>query len=156
MRNSGFTYIEMIIALAIMGILLVMAVPSAKYQIQKQKEQELRAALLQIRTAIDNYKKAADAGHILLLPGDSGYPKTLDDLVEGVTDALSPDHHKQYFLRSMPRDPFYANTQTPASLTWALRSYSSPPEAPAPGADVFDVHSQSTQKGLNGIPYNQW
>lgn len=156
MKRRGFTYIEMMVVLAIMAILLLLAMPSAKYRIQHQKEQDLKVALNQIRTAIDAYKKAADSGHVLVLPGESGYPKSLDDLVQGVTDQLTSDHRKMYFLRSLPRDPFAKDDQTPAASTWAPRSYSSPPDNPAPGDDVYDIHSLSKEKSLNGVPYNLW
>jgi general secretion pathway protein G len=82
----------------------------------------------------------------------------LTALVGGVTDALSTTSPPAqiYFLRSIPRDPFYPDQTAPAMSTWTVRSYASPPEAPMPGDDVFDVQSMSAQAGLNGVPYNQW
>ena len=56
-----------------------------------------------------------------------------------------------FFLRSVPRDPF-----APGRSNWGLRSYASPPQAPAAGADVFDVYTESTAIGLNGLPYRDW
>jgi general secretion pathway protein G len=55
----------------------------------------------------------------------------------------------------MPRDPF-ADAAVPAAQTWGLRSYDSPPEAPQPGRDVFDVHSNAAGTGLDGTPYREW
>jgi general secretion pathway protein G len=73
----------------------------------------------------------------------------------GIPDAKSTTGAKLYFLRRIPRDPF-ADPSIPAARTWALRSYASPPDAPAPGKDVFDVASQSFELGLNGISYRRW
>ncbi len=63
-----------------------------------------------------------------------------------------------YFLRRLPRDPMFADADltVPDTDTWGKRSYASPPDNPEEGDDVFDVFSRSEQKGLNGIPYNQW
>jgi general secretion pathway protein G len=87
---------------------------------------------------------------------ESGYPPTLEVLVEGVKDIKSPESKKIYFLRRVPRDPMFEDDNVPAAKTWGLRSYASPPDDPAPGDDVFDVYSRSTKKGLNGIVYRQW
>ena len=71
----------------------------------------------------------------------SGYPPKLDALIEGVEDVRDPDKKKIYFMRRLPRDPLYPDSAAPPAETWGLRSYKSPPDAPQPGDDVFDIHS---------------
>jgi general secretion pathway protein G len=155
-QNYGFTFIELIITLAIMSVLLLIAVPLTQVSIQQQKESELRESLSQIRIALDRYKSMADQGRILVKLGESGYPKSLRDLVEGVSDQTSPAKQKLYFLRSLPRDPMATDMSIPAENTWGLRSYLSPPDNPAEGEDVFDIYSKSDKIGLNGVAYRKW
>ena len=130
--------------------------PLAGVAIQRGKEAELRSALREIRGAIDAYKSAGEQGSILVDADASGYPPDLRTLVAGVVDARSPKGVKLYFLRRIPRDPFFPDGSAPAEQTWGLRSHSSPPDRPEPGVDVFDVHSFSNQRGLNGVPYHEW
>lgn len=156
MRARGFTLIELVITVAIVGLLATAALPLAEIGFRRAKEQDLRSALYTIRSALDEYKDAADAGRIEMELGDSGFPETLDELVNGVVDAKSPDAKKMYFLRRLPRDPFYPDTSVPASETWGLRAYASEPEDPQPGEDVFDVYSTSAGVGLNGTLYSTW
>lgn len=155
-RQRGFTFIELMMTLAVMGVLVLVAVPMAQVAVQREKERDLRVALAQIREALDAYKRAADQGRILVRLGESGYPKTLDELVEGVPDQRSPTKQNLYFLRSLPRDPLHPEATARPADTWALRSYASPPDDPQEGADVFDVFSRSEAVGLNGVPYRQW
>ncbi|KQV90898.1 general secretion pathway protein GspG [Massilia sp. Root351] len=154
--QRGFTFIELMITLAIMATLAAVAVPMVQVAVQREREHQLRAALLEIREAIDAYKRAADNGSIKLNIGDSGFPKKLEELVEGVPDQRSPRKQNIYFLRRLPRDPFAPASAASAAATWNRRAYSAPPDNPTEGEDVFDVHSRSDKVGLNGIPLKTW
>jgi general secretion pathway protein G len=154
--SQGFTLIELVVTVAIVGLLAGIAVPTVELAVQRNKEQELRLALREIRKGIDAYKQAYDDGRMIKTVGDSGYPPSLSVLVDGVIDAKNPDKAKMYFLRRVPRDPLSLDADIPADQTWGLRSYESEPDSPSEGRDVFDVYSKSTGIALNGVPYKQW
>jgi general secretion pathway protein G len=156
MRARGFTLIELVITLAVIGLLVSAALPLAQVIAQREKEAELRTALRDIRAAIDAYKLAVDTGHVERELDKSGYPPDLKALYTGVRDLASLTNANLYFLRRIPRDPFFADGSVPAEETWGLRSYESPPDDPQPGDDVYDVHSLAADKGLNGVPYREW
>ena len=155
-RPIGFTLIEMVITVAIVGILASAALPLTELSVKRAKEHQLQEALRQIRTALDDYKLAADEGRIARSDLETGYPKSLALLVDGVSDQKSPDRKKIYFLRRLPRDPFATDAALPAAQTWGKRAYASPPDAPREGEDVYDVYSLSSGLGINGVRYRDW
>lgn len=152
----GFTFIELMITLVILAILASVSIPLAQINAQREKERQLRIALIDIREAIDAYKKASDQGRIARKTGESGYPRSLEELADGVIDEKSPNKQVMYFLRRLPRDPFADKPQQKASATWAKRSHASSDDSPSEGDDIFDVASHSSRLGLNGIALNKW
>ncbi len=150
MSARGFTLVELLVCVAIVAILASAALPLSELSAKRVKEQQLHRALREIRDAIDAYKQATEDGRIERKMGESGYPGRLEDLVAGVEDRRSVTKQRMYFLRRIPRDPFTEEGR------WGLRSYTSPPEEPREGDDVFDVYSLSPGIGINGRPYREW
>jgi general secretion pathway protein G len=155
-HECGFTLIELVITVAIVAVLASAVMPLNELAHQRGKEQDLRRSLREIRAAIDAYKQASDEGRMVKRVGESGFPKRLEDLAEGVEDQKSPKKEKMYFLRRIPRDPFAADPNQAPADTWGKRAYSSPPDEPRDGEDVFDVYTHATGKGINGRPYREW
>lgn len=125
--QRGFTLIELMIVLAIMGILLTIAQPNLKSSLIRAREAVLREDLYQMRDALDQYY--ADNGK---------YPAALQDLIN------QQDVSRSY-LRVIPRDPF----------TGAADWITVAPEGSEDGG-VFDVHSASPLLALDGTAYNTW
>jgi general secretion pathway protein G len=122
----GFTLIELMIVLAIMGILITIAEPNLKYAITRAREAVLKEDLFQMRDAIDQYYS------------DNGkYPDALSALVNEQEKLKS-------YLRGIPKDPFTGNED------WITVA----PESEEGG--VFDVHSASPLLAQNGTAYNTW
>jgi general secretion pathway protein G len=156
MRCRGFTLIELVITVAIVSLLATSALPLGKMMTQRMKEAELRSALRDLRTGIDAYKRATEEGRIDIEVDSTGYPASLNLLVEGSDDAKDPKKAKLHYMRRLPRDPFFPDSSAKAVDTWGLRSYKSSASDPQPGEDVYDIYSLAKGVGLNGIPYRQW
>ena len=155
--TCGFKLIELVVTVAIVALLSTLAFPLAEVVVKRNKEQELRLALREIRSALDAYKQAVDEGRVEHSAEKSAYPESLKVLVDGVPDLSSPDRKKRiYFLRRIPRDPMFTDASRQADETWGKRSYESSYDAPEEGADVYDVYSLAQGTGLNGIPYRDW
>ena len=150
-RQRGLTLVELIVAFTIMLILTTMAVPLARMKVRRERERDLRRSLVEIRTAIDKYKDAADRGQLgMIKEGTDGYPESLEVLVEGVKQSGAKDK-KIRFLRRIPKDPFTNSSE------WGLRSDQDDPTSNSwGGQNVFDVYSKTTEKAPDGTPYSQW
>jgi general secretion pathway protein G len=149
--SRGLTLVELIIAVTILSVLSLVAMPLARVQLMREKERELRSALREMRTAIDRYKDAADRGLIQVELGTEGYPPSLDVLVEGVEMVNSPEERRLKFLRRVPRDPMTNSTD------WGTRSYQDEPDALVSGGEnVFDVFTKSQATARDGSKYSEW
>lgn len=154
--SGGFTLIELLVTLALLGVLATLAIPVAQIALQRSQEQDLRRALRDIRQGLDAYKRAGDDGRIPKMLGASGYPASLDVLVDGMPDQSDPKHAKIYFLRRIPRDPLNPDMNLTETQSWGKRSYASDAADPQEGDEVYDVYSNSLKIGLNSVPYKKW
>jgi general secretion pathway protein G len=148
-REAGFTLAELVMVAALLAMLAGMAMPVAKFTVKRRKEMELRLALRQMRTAIDEYKRLSDQGMIPIKVGGEGYPETLEELVEGVE--IVGQNTKRRFLRRIPIDPFTKEQE------WGLRSYQDEPDSMSfGGQNVYDVYSLTEGIALDGTEYKDW
>ena len=151
LSESGMTFIELIIACAILTVLAGAALPVARHRIIHTKEAELRRALREMRDAIDRYKDLADQKLIRTEAGSENYPPDLETLVKGVPLGGGNADRKIRFLRSIPLDPM---TQ---ARDWGLRSAQDEPDSTGwGGRNVFDVYSKSTATASDGTRYADW
>lgn len=154
---SGFTLIELMVTLTIMAMIASAVLPLSQLTVQRSKEVELRHALRELRNAIDAYKKAGDQGRIKKNVEMSGYPPSLEALVEGVEDLKDVKNKRKIkFIRAIPRDPMQQDNSLTNAQTWGKRSYDSDWDAPQEGVDIYDVYSMSDKTAINGLPYREW
>jgi general secretion pathway protein G len=168
-RRAGFTLAEMTVTAAILAILAGAALPLAKTAIKREKEIELRRDLRLMREAVDAFKKMADEKKIEAGDTESGYPLTLDVLVEGVklkasgatgqasgaserkSDKGGDEERIIKFLRRIPIDPMTGTRE------WGLLSSQDPPDASNWGEeDVYDVYTRSRGTAIDGTKYRDW
>jgi general secretion pathway protein G len=152
--DSGFSFVELLVVTALIGLLASAVMPLAQVAMQRTREVELRRTLREVRTAIDHYKDAADQGMIAateLKLGNEGYPPTLAVLVEGVRAAGDATERKLKFLRRIPIDPMTGAKE------WGMRSYQDAPDARTwGGQNVYDVFTTSDRTALDGTKYKDW
>jgi general secretion pathway protein G len=145
--STGFTMVELVVAIAVIAILAGAAIPLARNVIKRDKERQLRRALWEMRDAIDRYKDAADRNAFQQKVGTEGYPPDMETLVKGV-DA---NGKKLKFLRKIPIDPMTGDTE------WGLRSMQDDADSTSwGGQNVFDVYTKSQGTGLDGTKYAEW
>ena len=143
----GITLIELIIAIAIIGLLAGAAVPVVRVRAKRDKEIELRRDLWEMRDAIDRYKDAADRAAFQTKVDSLGYPPDLQTLVDGV----DVQGKKLRFLRRIPVDPMTG------SADWGMRSNQDDPDSTSwGGQNVFDVFTKNEGTALDGTKYNTW
>jgi general secretion pathway protein G len=146
--QRGFTLMELMVATMILSILTLMALPLARVTIQREREKRLRAALWEMRDAIDRYKDACDRGAFQGKLDAQCYPPTLDELVKGVE---IQGGKKVRFLRSIPDDPMTNSKE------WGMRSMQDDPDSDSwGGQSVFDVYTKSEGTALDGTKYKDW
>jgi len=153
-RERGFTFVELLVVSTILLILASAVMPLARVSVQRQREGELRRALREMRTAIDKFKDAADAGLIApsdIQAGSENYPPKLETLVDGVTLNNDQTGKKLKFLRRIPIDPMTNSTE------WGMRAYGDRPDSTSwGGSNVYDVYTKSDGKALDGTKYKEW
>ena len=155
--QRGVTLIELVCATAVVLVMAGIAMPVAATMVKRQKELELRKALREMRTALDEFHfhvkyrfpQICEA-ELDAATNKECYPLELEQLVEGIE---RPDATglKDKFLRRIPVDPMTGEAE------WETKSTRDGPDSLfSDGVNIYDVFSQSDKIGLNGIPYNEW
>ncbi|MDT7838946.1 prepilin-type N-terminal cleavage/methylation domain-containing protein [Aquabacterium sp. OR-4] len=157
--GRGFTLIEMLVVLVIVGVLAGAALPLHELVARRTREAQLREGLRSIRTALDAHRAAVAARRIAAGRDGTPWPATLDVLERGVPlldeEGRPREGARLYLLRRLPRDPF-ADAALPAAATWAVRASTQAPGQYGGGADVFDVAPRSAGRALDGSRYQDW
>jgi general secretion pathway protein G len=150
----GFSFVELIVAVAILAVLASAAVPLKRWDDKRRREVKLKVYLQTMRSAIDQYKKYVDEGLIIQQDvSQLGYPLTLEELADGIEvgDPQAPDSRTIKFLQRIPEDPFTGEAR------WGLRSYQDDWDATSWGGEnVYDVYSLSDMRALNDTYYSEW
>jgi len=126
-RAGGFTLLELMVVIAIIGILVSLAQPTFRRAGVKAREAALKENLFNLRSVIDQY--AADTGK---------YPDRLEDLVD------------KGYIRAIPVDPFTGKND------WNPEFFVASDSDTEESGGIFDVHSYAEGTGLDGKPYKEW
>jgi general secretion pathway protein G len=148
--DRAFMLIELIAAITILLVLTTLAMPLARNQIIRGREQELHENLRMMREAIDRYKVDSDQGKIPIKVDTFGYPPDLQTLVDGVA-VKGTAKGKYKYLRKIPVDPMTG------TVDWGLRAMQDDADSKSWGGEnVFDVYSKSQGTALDGTQYGNW
>lgn len=157
--QNGLTLIELIVVIAIVGVLAAAAMPVSRMAVKRTKEIELRSNLRILRTAIDAFKKDCTEKKLTsdyCKIDQDGYPESLEQLTEPLKLTGAVDKTKKY-LRRVPRDPMAPLETAGNPNNWGLRSYGDEPDSTQwGGGNVYDVYSKSDGVALDGSKYNTW
>ena len=144
---GGFTLIELIIAVMLLAILCGLAIPTARYQIRREKERTLREDLRAMRDAIDKYEQWSLAGQFFKAPS-FGLPPNLESLTQPIE---LRNGKKLRLLKEIPLDPFTGNRD------WGVHSMEDDPESDSWNGDqIWNVYSKSADTALDGTKYRDW
>jgi general secretion pathway protein G len=150
----GLTYLELLVALAIVAVLASAIIPLHRWTEKRRREVYLRMQLESMRNAIDLYYSYSIQGLIQQSDVEQvNYPISLEELVEGVDvgDPTSPESTHVQFLRNIPGDPFTGEAE------WGLRSYQDDWDSDSWGREnIYDVYSLSSLRALDGTYYRDW
>jgi general secretion pathway protein G len=152
--SPGYTFVELVVATAVLMVLASAALPVARVSMRRQNESDLRRVLREMRTAIDQFKDHADRGMLAayeVRAGSENYPTSLEQLVDGVVLANDATGRRKKFLRRIPVDPVTGRAE------WGLRAYADAPDSKVwGGSNVYDVYSKAEGRGLDGSRYRDW
>jgi general secretion pathway protein G len=127
-HNTGFTLIELMIVMAIIGVLAVVAIPSFVGALKQAREAVLKEDLHVLRSAIDSYTMDKQKA-----------PQSLDDLIQ------------DGYLKAIPADPM-----TRSTTTWVTNTSDAMHSLDQTDPGIDDVHSGSEETGSDGQPYSAW
>ena len=152
--ECGLSYIELLVAATVLLILASAAIPLTRWDQKRRAEVRLKVTLRTMRDAIDQYKKYADEGLIMLTDVEQmGYPKDMEELVDGVQigDPQSPEAKTIQFLLRIPEDPITGE------IEWGMRSYQDDWDSDTWGGEnIYDVYSLAPGVALDGSAYSEW
>jgi general secretion pathway protein G len=154
--RNGLSLLELIVTITILGILASGVIPLIRNTTIRTQEIELRRNLRIIRIAIDDYKKTFDKMPDGPLKTGSGYPKELQELVDG-HDFGDVKVGNVKFLRRKVLNPLDPKSSADEKWGWELRSYKDKPDSSSWGKeDVFDVYAPQDGIALDGTKYKEW
>ena len=153
---SGVSLLELIVSITILGILAAGIMPLIRNTATRSKVVELRRNLRIIRIALDDYRKTFDKMADGPLKSGSGYPKELQELVDG-HDFGDPKIGSVKFLRRAVLNPLDPKSSTDKKWGWELRCYKDKSTSTTwCGDDVFDVYAPQNVTAVDGTKYNDW